>query len=59
MNAGMKALANDILEQCQKQGLTYSQVWELLTALQIRCSESVSSMQKRMESETIAELTRF
>lgn len=59
MDEKVKALANSIIEKCYQQGLTYRQMWELFTALQARCGESVSSMQKRMENETIAELKRF
>lgn len=59
MDEKMKALANDILEQCQKQGLTYSQVSSLLTAMQTRCSDAVCQLRKQVEGQTVAEIKRF
>lgn len=59
MNEKMKALANDILEQCQEQGLTYYQVWLLLTSLQARHSDAVSRLHKQVENEAATEIKRF
>ncbi len=59
MDEKMKALANDIIEKCHQQELTYHQVWALLTALQARFSDSLSALQKQTENATVAELKRF
>lgn len=59
MDEKMKALANDILEKCHQQELTYSQMWILLTALQTRCDDSLSSLRKQTESSTVAKLKYF
>lgn len=40
MDEKMKALANDILEQCQGQGLTFQQVRMLLVVLIQRVDEA-------------------
>lgn len=54
----VKTLANDIIEKCHQQGLTYSQVWELLTVLQARHSDALTSLQKQV-ANTTAELKYF
>lgn len=40
MDDKLKALANDILEQCQKQGLTFSEMQTLLTVLHVKWDEA-------------------
>lgn len=39
MDEKLKTLANDILEQCQKQGLTFRETKTLLTIMEQRVEE--------------------
>lgn len=39
-NEKLKAVANDILAKCQEQGLSYDEMWELLTALRSQVEQA-------------------
>ncbi len=53
----MKALANDILEQCQKQGLTFSEMRTLSTMLHVKWDEARDrAMEKAGDYRFTAEL---
>ena len=57
MEDKLKALANDILEQCQKQGLTFSEMRTLSAMLHVKSNEARDrAMEKAGDYRFTAEL---
>ncbi len=44
----MKALANDILAKCQKQELSYGEMWILFTVLLVRLDEAKGRIEREV-----------
>ena len=54
-----KALANDIIEQCQKQGLSFQQMDALLLNLSVKLQNAKKELAKLAVEETAVRLKPF
>ena len=54
-----KALANDIIEQCQKQGLSFQQMDALLLNLSVKLQNAKKELTKLAVEETAVRLKPF
>lgn len=59
MDEKTKALANDIIEQCQKQGLSFRQIDLLLLSLTVRVGDAKSELEKLTVEEAKVKLKPF
>lgn len=59
MDEKTKALANDIIEQCQKQGLSFKQMDLLLLSLKVRVGDAKSELEKLTVEEAKIKLKPF
>ncbi len=59
MDDKTKALANDIMEQCKTQGLSFKQMEALLVNIKMRMQSAASEMLKQKLEETCVNLKPF
>ncbi len=59
MDEKTKALANDIIEECQKQGLSFEQMDILLLNLSMRLQSAKKELTKLAMEETNVKLKSF
>lgn len=59
MDEKTKALANDIIEECQKQGLSFEQMDILLLNLSMRLQSAKKELAKLAMEETNVKLKSF
>lgn len=59
MDDKTKALANGIMEECQKQGLSFKQMDILLTNLSVRLQEATKELAKSTVEKTKVKLKPF
>ena len=59
MDEKTKALANDIIEQCQKQGLSFQQMDALLLNLSAKLQSTKKELTKLAVDETEVKLKPF
>ncbi len=54
-----KALANDIIEQCQKQGFSFQQMDALLANLSVKLQSTKKELTRLAVEETVVKLKPF
>ncbi|NBK04506.1 hypothetical protein D5274_04875 [bacterium 1XD42-94] len=59
MDEQTKAFANDIIEQCQKQGLSFQQIDALLLNLSVKLQNAKKELAKLAVEETAVRLKPF